>query len=407
MLIVIPVGPRDAANLSLLAQAIAALGYTEHAITVVTVPSLLEEVEKHGFASVCTEDEFDQPWPIGPDRMWLWTVRYLDSIGNTQPWLWLEPDACPVQKGWDVKLAAAYEEAGKPFFGFTRPVKWKSPEGVITLMEKDPMMLGVAIYPPRMTSDQDLLPLLNDLGHSTPGAHPPEPFDMYLRYHMFRRGVHSTTLIYDRWRTRGYVRDDFDQLVCEPLADEPTAEGGVIPEEALLVHGCKDGSLHRLVIEENSPKKLELDLSKMGTPCESKAGWDTVIAENSPKVEKPIMAIPATASSSPSVNFATAEEVSEAFKEWANPVAAQTGRFDGTKPQKSNTPKKLKPTIATSPEDQQRVLAAIKTCEAPRINEIMEKTGLDKPNIKAILPVIGYESNGPGWIRKHKKKSKA
>ncbi len=388
MLIVIPVGPRDAENLSLLIQAIVALGHPEAQIVVVCVPSVSRETQditvpfaKKGLhiSGKITDDDFDQPWPVGPDRMWLWTVRYLDSIGNTQPWLWLEPDACPVQKGWDVKLASAYAEAGKPFFGFTRPINWRSPDGTVTKKEGDNMMLGVAIYPPGMTRDQDVVPLLNDLAHPDAKAHPLEPFDMYLRHHMHRKGVHSTNLIYDRWRTCGYQRDDFERLECKPVEGEPTAEGGVIPAEALLVHGCKDGSLHRLVIEENKLPHI-VTLGKGVQVLKEK--W-TVETE-----ERLIPNISVTKENPFDLRV-------EAVKEQAKKTLVE------------HATKVLKDQTFPSPPSevlQQCVLDVIKAMPAPRLRGVMEQTGLDKAQVKTILPLIGYESNGPGWISKSKKK---
>lgn len=288
MLIVIPVGPSDAPNLHLLTQAITRLGAVEAPILIVSVPSLRAEAESaaaslrsgrsypslpylnvtttedslgtlcepaSGWGSVdvsvsvaITDDEFANGWPVGPDRMFLWTIRYLAEIGNDQPWLWLEPDACPIKEGWDVRLANEYYLAEKPYFGYVRPTAWRDKDGNLTPVEGDNVMLGVAIYPPHMEKDKELIPLLNDLSLPDPVSHPPVPWDIYLRWAFFRSGVHATTVIYDRWRTCNYVRGEFDEIICEPVATEKFAVGGTIPDETLLVHGCKDGSLHKLII---------------------------------------------------------------------------------------------------------------------------------------------------------------
>ena len=350
MLIVIPVGPSDAPNLSLLTQAITRLGVVETPVLIVSVPSLQAQAEeaaaKLGAAVAITEDEFANGWPVGPDRMFAWTIRHLAEIENDQPWFWLEPDACPVKAGWDVTLNNAYLEAKKPYFGFVRPTAWRDKEGKLQPREGDNMMLGVGIYPPNMHEDVELAPLLVDLSHGNPRSHPPVPWDIYLRWHMFRRGVHASTLIFDRWRTCNYARGEFDVITCEPLASEKHAVGGVIPDEAVVVHGCKDQSLHRLVIGEEAPKiRFFIDeVPLVQTPVEIKA-----------------------------VGFATAPPVEDTLVMTLTP------------------PK---------PTKEQRVLEALNKMDQPRLGAVASMSKVDKEVIKKMLPALGYEILNAGWIRK-------
>lgn len=350
MLIVIPVGPADSVNLGLLTQAILRLGVVENPVLIVSVPSLQAQAEeaaaKLGATVAITEDEFADGWPVGPDRMFIWTIRHLAEIGNDQPWLWLEPDACPVKAGWDVSLAKDYREAGKPYYGFVRPTAWRDKEGKLQPREGDNMMLGVGIYPPNMHEDLELAPLLNDLSHSSPRSHPPVPWDIYLRWQMFRRGVHSTQLIFDRWRTCNYTRGEFDVITCDPLPSEKHAVGGVIPDEAVVVHGCKDQSLHRLVIGEEAPKiRFFIDeVPLVQPPLEIKA-----------------------------VGFATAPPVEDTLVMTLTP------------------PK---------PTKEQRVLEALNKMDQPRLGAVASMSKVDKEVIKKMLPALGYEILNAGWIRK-------
>lgn len=347
MLIIIPVGPSDAANLRLLTQAITRLGVVENPVLLVSVPSLQAEAEEAaaalGATVAITSDEFANGWPVGPDRMFIWTIRHLAEIENEQPWLWLEPDAPPVKPRWDVLLADDYRAAGKPYYGFVRPTAWRDAEGNLTPVGGDNMLLGVAIYPPDMHKDKELLPLLNDLSLPRP-SHPPVPWDIYLRWHQFRRGVHSTTFIYDRWRTCNYTRGEFDEILCEPVAGERGAVGGAIPDEAVLVHGCKDGSLHRLVI---------------GVP--------------DAEIEK--------------IVWMTPESVKEVFNENLEAM------YDG--PTFKEVAAKLKPSIK-----EQRVLEALSKMDQPRLGAVADLSKVDKDAVKKILPTLGYEILNAGWIRK-------
>lgn len=369
MLIVIPVGPADSVNLGLLTQAILRLGVVENPVLIVSVPSLQAQAEeaaaKLGATVAITEDEFADGWPVGPDRMFIWTIRHLAEIGNDQPWLWLEPDACPVKAGWDVSLAKDYREAGKPYYGFVRPTAWRDKEGKLQPREGDNMMLGVGIYPPNMHEDVELAPLLVDLSHGNPRSHPPVPWDIYLRWQMFRRGVHASTLIFDRWRTCNYTRGEFDVITCEPLASEKHAVGGTIPDEAVLVHGCKDGSLHRLVIGElpafSGPKP-----SPMGT------WWLDETIKNSTAL----------------LNLKT-----EAKQELVKQHRKVEDDF-------VFKPAPIPLVISPLSHKEQRVLEALNKMDQPRLGAVASMSKVDKEVIKKMLPALGYEILNAGWIRK-------
>jgi hypothetical protein len=377
MLIVIPVGPSDAQNLHLLTQAINRLGVVEAPILIVSVPSLQAEAESAAAllnATVAlTEDEFANGWPVGPDRMFIWTIRHLAEIGNDQPWLWLEPDACPIKAGWDVMLRNEYHAAGKPYFGYTRPTAWRDAEGNLTPIEGDNMLLGVAIYPPNMHKDKELAPLLNDLSLPDPVSHPPVPWDIYLRWAFFRKGVHGAHVIYDRWRTCNYVRGEFDEIICEPLPTEKNAVGGTIPDEAVIVHGCKDGSLHRLVIGEKAvwPKVIQ------GPEGTGKTFLKKVVESQTDGV------------------LVNEEALKEDFKDWVTP--AETAQPINTLIEKQPLPDKPKSALLTK---EQRVLEALNTMDQPRVGAIVDLTKLDKKTVKEILPTLGYEVLHAGWIRK-------
>ena len=262
MKIIIPIGPKDATNLNLLVQTIVLMGEVKQPILIVTVPSMLEQATQaqEELLKVCpnvelvdTGDEFADGWHMGPNRMFHWVATHLHMEANQHAWLWLEPDCCPMRSGWSDALEQEYQDAHKPYMGFVRPQKHKDEKGIIYFKAGDNMMLGVAIYSPRMLDDQEMQPLFRNLGISARPAHPKYPWDIYLRWRFFARGVHDTALIHDKWRTLNYRREG-DKIVCDPDPEAPmgTATGGAVPEPAVLVHGCKDGTLQRLVIAGNA-----------------------------------------------------------------------------------------------------------------------------------------------------------
>jgi hypothetical protein len=262
MKIIIPIGPKDADNLNLLVQTIVLLGEVKQPILIVTVPSMLAQATdaQEKLLTVCpsvelvdTGNEFPDGWFMGPNRMFHWVGTHLHLEANRHSWLWLEPDCCPMRPGWADALEQEYRDAKKPFMGFVRPQKHKDEKGIIYFKAGDNMMLGVAVYSPQMLNDADMVPLFNNLGISAKPAHPKYPWDIYLRWRFFKRGVHDTSLIHDKWRTLNYRREG-GKVTCDPDPEAPmgVASGGALPDAAVLVHGCKDGTLQRLVIAEST-----------------------------------------------------------------------------------------------------------------------------------------------------------
>ena len=275
MKIIIPIGPKDADNLKLLVQNILAVGRVQQPILLVTVPSRLTEATQaqEDLLTVCTTvelvdtgDEFPSAGYMGANRMFHWVGTHLYVNGNKQGWLWLEPD-CSVRPGWSDALECEYADAKQPYMGFVRPQKHKDEKGTIYFKAGDNMMMGVAIYSPQMLNDPEMLPLFNNLKISAPPAHPKYPWDIYLRWRFFKRGVHETPLMHDKWRTLNYRREN-GKLVCDPDPEAPmgAAVGGAVSDAALLIHGCKDGTLQRLIISENSKPVAKPMTSIIGNP---------------------------------------------------------------------------------------------------------------------------------------------
>lgn len=349
MKIIIPIGPKDADNLNLLVQTIVLLGEVKQPILIVAVPSMLDNAAQaqEELRKVCpsvelvdTEDEFADGWFMGPNRMFHWVATHLHLQENKHGWLWLEPDCCLMRAGWADTLEQGYRDAKKPFMGFVRPQKHKDEKGVIYFKAGDNMMLGVAIYSPQMLDNPDMVPLFNNLGISARPAHPKYPWDIYLRWQFFKRGVHETDLIHDKWRTLNYRREG-GKLVCDPDPEAPmgTATGGVIPESAVLVHGCKDGTLQRLIIAENTLPTGVVIQTSVAPVIKPKAA-----VEN----KEPVVAI-----------VGTKDNVLKVAK------AIQEIRTEGIK---------------------------------PRVGDIIKRAGVPAGDTKAILDQLGHVIGTAGWV---------
>lgn len=262
MKIIIPIGPQDAENLSWLVKSIVTNGKVKQPIMLFSVPSQIENALKaqKSLQTVCsqvslvdTEAEFADGWHMGANRMFHHVATYLHLSENNEPWLWLEPDCTVMEPKWADMIEDDYKRANKPYYGFVRATRHKDEQGTIYFKAGDNMMLGVAVYSPRMTHDPEIIPLFENLGISARNAHPEYPWDLWLRWKFFKRGVCESPLIHDKWRTINYRRDG-KSIVCDadPQSPTGTSTGGVIPASAVLVHGCKDTSLQRLIVGEHT-----------------------------------------------------------------------------------------------------------------------------------------------------------
>jgi hypothetical protein len=203
------------------------------------------------------EVDFAHGWPVASGMQFAATVFTLPRIGWQGPWLWMELDMLPVKKGWLQSLRNGYAICGKPFMGNVVPTAWAE-NGKLVVREDDLMMMGCGVYPANMHADERFRPLLADLVKAPP-RNPNTPFDFYLRHPMRYAGIANTGLIADMWQTCEYKRTS-KGITCQPVKlDKPRRErGGLVPPEAVIVHGCKDGTLAELLLgaaEYHVPKE--------------------------------------------------------------------------------------------------------------------------------------------------------
>ena len=115
------------------------------------------------------------------------------------------------------------------------------------------LIVGSAIYPSKFLDYCGLAASLYNynVAYRTSGM-VPEPWDVRCRWVFLRHG-RNTELIKSYWKSVNYQWKD-GKIVF--FAEDPEAQAiqGVtcpdrtVASEALVVHGCKDGSLHRMAI---------------------------------------------------------------------------------------------------------------------------------------------------------------
>jgi len=289
MRILIPV---SASDVHLLPDFTAALvntgGLEDHYVTFVPTPTVILEAKEAAskvedicpnVAVIPLPEEPIGGWPAGCNNHFAYAAKIAATQQERLPWLWLELDSS-FREGWANKLSNAYANLGnnRSFMGFVQPhFRISASTNKPVQAPGDDRMSGVAVYPWDMAERPKFQFLLQDLGYGNRTSG--QGFDEYLRFEIKKNVRAHTDLIDDRWNTINY-RVEGGQLVCDsgPTEGQSRERGGVVNSQAVLIHGCKDGSLHRLVANGNAPRQSAVAFKKSG---------DVVTAEVKPESGQP------------------------------------------------------------------------------------------------------------------------
>lgn len=261
MKIVIPVSQSDAHLLNGVVDVIKALGGVQrHEILLLPTRSFTnqarEAAERLKFScraiSVATWDSDNNTgtWPYPGNVMWQHAVIQVskqEQAGNSSPWYFFELDNTPLVPGWADMIEANYAVSGCKFMGAVVPTRVKIGDNYTTdrfipgQPENIPHMVGTGVYPINVNAATQ--GLWKFPKHEV-------PWDIYLRYVM-SRSLHGTHLIDHHWSTINY-REVNGEIVCDNDPKNPfgTDHSGKIKKDAVVVHGCKDGSLAKIVLQK-------------------------------------------------------------------------------------------------------------------------------------------------------------
>jgi hypothetical protein len=190
-------------------------------------------------------------WPLGPNAYFRNTISYLYTTTNTidQPWYWFELDNTPLKKGWLDALQKEYVAAHAVFLGARHATYYVDQNN--KLLSKGYHMAGTGIYPKNFTQ-------LCDLWRFEEGV----AFDVWIQWEIIKAGLTDTPLIQHNWKTCNYRREG-GEIVCDnfdmPHPDLHTNKP--VSPEAVIVHGCKDLSLARLLLSELGGNKVKTNSS--------------------------------------------------------------------------------------------------------------------------------------------------
>lgn len=248
MKIVYPISQSDRHLAPILGNLIARHRHLEHQAIVIPTPGCFETAVEFGnlirdsFSDVQVTPLSFEPkagWPEGPNIHFKKAAQimsqFADAKGFAGKFFWHEMDCTPLTTEWVDKLIQEASIHHQPFHGPYGDL----PDGKF--------MLGTAIWPCHIYLSSKLLRFAEGY-----------PFDVYMRWETTPNSSESR-IIAHRWRTEKYARrganskTDAGRLIMSRMEEDRKTKPEdplPIPDGTVMVHGCKDGSLARLILKE-------------------------------------------------------------------------------------------------------------------------------------------------------------
>lgn len=220
------------------------VGSTENANNVNRIREAISPMFRKSEAHI-----FDCPakgWPLGPNYYFRASILHMFANGLLdQPWYWFELDNTPLKTGWLDALQTEYNLSQAIFMGPKQATFYKDKDNQLVIDGHH--MCGTAIYPGDFTNRSALWKFENGIA-----------FDVWIQWEVLPH-LHDTNLMQHNWKTRNYRRkngqiisDNFDMPHPDLKTNTP------LRSEAVVCHGCKDGSLAKLILDELSGKSANL-----------------------------------------------------------------------------------------------------------------------------------------------------
>ena len=243
------------AELALLsAKAITSMGINMRHKAIVCAPEetaltheITEELKKSfpEVGRIFAQDGFNG-WPLGPNQMF--SDASTHCYNYQEPWYFWEPDCVPMSKDWVDKLEKEFKtEPNKIMGSLVGGGMASNGKNVYKLI------VGSAIYPSKFLDYCGLAASLYNynVAYRTSGI-VPEPWDVRCRWVFLEHG-RNTELIKSYWKSVNYQWKDGTIVFFAEDPEAQAIQGVTCPDrtvssEALVVHGCKDGSLHKMAI---------------------------------------------------------------------------------------------------------------------------------------------------------------
>lgn len=258
MLIVIPASQSDQNLIPHFLAAIERCGNIKnHDVVVLSTPSaaieagkLAGEMGKYASSSKLVTMDIDPQggWPTAPNLQFNYAVNWVAGNNPQGHWYWMELDCTALKQGWADELEHEYINSRKVFMGTVVPtIKIRNPNTPqAEPYQEGTHMVGTGIYPA-------IMPEWCIFWRYPMSG---EPFDVLVQYETMK-SLHDTKLIQHQLRTVNY-RMDGDYIVGEDQAKLlGVSYTGRVSKDAVVHHGCKDGSLSKLLASQKTKKPEE------------------------------------------------------------------------------------------------------------------------------------------------------
>jgi len=249
MLIIIPVGRTDLDLIAPYTSIMEHFGpYLNHDLLVTSRPSdseyaniIFDKLKSlfnisniHYFPS-----DGKRGWPEGPNFYWKSTIEYLKNTNNQLPWLFMECDLTPLKHGWIDLIQEEYLNCGKLCMGTIQNTTTVTTDGEIVHLTKH--MVGAGVYPPDISICCDMWKYVDRI---------PTAFDVLVQWQIVPN-AHNAQTMQHGFRTRNYKF--LEDGITMKGEDHNNFPGGLRYDEpinpnAALHHGCDDGSLAKLIM---------------------------------------------------------------------------------------------------------------------------------------------------------------
>lgn len=262
MLLTVPCSQSDVHLLPNLAKVIRKLGpYSSHKLIVIPTKEIEQKAREFtdeisslfADAKVVPVNLGITGWPIASNKHFKEAARIVSESKEREAWWFFEPDNTPMVEAWLDRAQAEYVKENKPFWGAIIPTRgWTQGQNGPIPQDGEPHMVGTGVYPPNLFAFSVKIHSCDV--HMPFNRLPLAPFDSEMRHETVPNAF-ATSLIQHNWQTKNY-RVENEQIVCDDM-------DSITPElshkkpwdgKAIVLHGCKDGSLAEIVLAGKIPK---------------------------------------------------------------------------------------------------------------------------------------------------------
>lgn len=191
-------------------------------------------------------------WPMACNHYFQQTCYHLRNDEELDAFLWFELDTTPITDNWLDILSAEYyadttkavKEKREPLLYFgTKERNYEGRNGeLLPESAAGSRMAPVGIYSTEICH----APVLSSLSATT------RHWSSVIQWYTVP-SLNDSKSIQNNWRTKNYRKEKGD-VVCDSIANLAwdIHFNNPIHEDAVLVHGCKDGSLINLLLDNNN-----------------------------------------------------------------------------------------------------------------------------------------------------------